>query len=218
MLRLERSLVAEPACLRNYYATDTWEEVAPADKAQIRAALETLQGRRCAYCEGSLDELGAHIEHFRRKGRPTAPSPARSFPQLTFEWSNLYWSCDQKESCGQYKDHGAGAYEVAELLEPGVDDADAYLRFRSDGTIHVRGKDPTACRRAEETLRVFNLQPRRGRLRAMRKRAAAQYLALADDLALFTPTERAQLLQDELARASGEPFFTTIRHMLEDVP
>lgn len=212
MRKLDRSAVPAPPCLAKYHpGTHKWDDVdGDTDKPQIRAHLERMQGRRCAYCEGDLDMLGQHIEHFRRKGR---------FPQLTFAWSNLYWSCDQADSCGHHKDHGAGPYDPNGLIEPCVEDPDRFFRFRSDGTIAIRYErlEEADKKRAEETLRVFNLQPDFGRLRNMRKSAAATYLGLLDELAALTVEERREYVRLELQQAAAAPFSTVVRHMLEDV-
>lgn len=100
MHKLNRDAVAAPVCLANFqHPPQIWDDMKSHEKTEIRLQLEQLQGRCCAYCEGSLDALGNHIEHFRRK---------KEFPHFTFVWTNLYWSCDQADSCGHYKDHGAG--------------------------------------------------------------------------------------------------------------
>lgn len=209
MQRLDRAAVAAPPCLANYrHGRDRWDDVNNEDRIQIRDRLEQMQGRHCAYCEGALDELGQHIEHFRRK---------HHFQALTFAWNNLYWSCDQKDSCGHYKDHGAGPYDIGDLVEPCTDDPDAFFRFRADGTISIRyGLQGTALRKAEETLRVFNLNPQWGRLRHMRKAALSGYVKMVDDCGGFSVNELQELLQQELADASEYPFFTAIRHVLTE--
>jgi len=207
--RLDRSAVPAPACLGNYtHGEHNWSDVASADRVQIRAHLEQMQGRHCAYCEGPLDVLGHHIEHFRRK---------HLFQQLTFSWSNLYWSCDQTDSCGHYKDHGAGVYNVDELIDPCIDDPDRFFRFRSDGTITVRSNLQVMDQhRANETLRVFNLHPRWGRLRNMRKAAIAGYVSLADPQLGFSASELREFFSDELALAATQPFYTAVRHVLTE--
>lgn len=183
----------------------TWDDVR-AHKAEIHACLEQMQGRRCAYCEGPLDTLGQHVEHFRRKFH---------FPLLTFVWTNLYWSCDQKDSCGHFKDHGAGAYDVNDLIDPCSDDPDHFFRFRSDGTISVRqGLSASDKRKADETLRVLNLHPKWGRLRNMRKAALSNYVYLVDEASGFAPAELQELFRDELNAARHLPFSTAIRHVL----
>lgn len=210
MRKLDRTVAPAPACLGGYHhGTNNWDHVGPDDKREIRQCLEQMQGRRCAYCEGALDVLGQHIEHFRRK---------HHHPHLTFSWGNLYWSCDQRDSCGHYKDHGAGNYTPADLLEPGVDDPDLYFRFRSDGTVQVRpGLTTQQEHRARETLRVFNLHPDFGRLRNMRKGAAATYLGLLNELVALTETDRRDYVRLEIQASAGEPFCTLIRHLFEDL-
>src|SRR5262249_2754263 len=143
MRRLDRTGIAAPACLAGYSnPPHCWNDLTPEDRAQIRARLEEMQSLRCAYCEGPLAVLGKDIEHFRPKG---------TFPALTFEWTNLYWSCNQNDSCGHFKDHGAGPYNMNDLIEPCIDDPDQFFRFRTDGTIAIRpGLAPAAQRKAEE--------------------------------------------------------------------
>ena len=209
MRKLDRGSVAAPACLANYQpGQHNWNDVSAHDRSQIQQQLEQLQGRRCAYCEGPLGALGQHIEHFRRKHR---------FVYQTFVWGNLYWSCDQRDSCGHYKDHGAGAYNINELIEPSLDDPDAFFRFRSDGTINIRSTlQPADRRKAEETLRVFNLNPQWGRLRNMRKAVVSGYVAMIDGCSGFTATDLRNLFSQELAEAETQPFSTAIRHVLTE--
>jgi uncharacterized protein (TIGR02646 family) len=209
MQKLNRNGIAAPACLAAYqHPRHKWDDVQAPDKNEIRAHLEQMQGRRCGYCEGSLDTLDQHIEHFRRK---------KHFPELTFEWANLYWSCDQNDSCGHYKDHGAGAYNVNELVEPCIDDPDQFFRFRSDGTISIRpGLSAAAQRKAEETLRVFNLNPKWGRLRNMRKAAVSPYVSFVDKDVEFSVNELREFFSDELSHAATLPFYTAIRHVLTE--
>jgi uncharacterized protein (TIGR02646 family) len=212
MRKLNRADINEPACLANYqHGHHQWDDVTGENKAQIRQQLQHMQGRRCAYCEGSLDALGSHIEHFRRK----APG---HFPQLTFAWCNLFWSCDQPDSCGHYKDHGAGTYDVNDLIDPCVDNPDTFFRFRTDGTVNVRSDLGAADKhKAEETLRVFNLNPHWGRLRNMRKAAVSAYVSFVDGCVGFSAGELHDFFRDELAAAATLPFFTAIRHVLTEV-
>lgn len=211
MRQLNRANVMEPTCLaHHHHGHHGWDDLTSADKAEIRQKLEQMQGRRCAYCEGSLDGLGSHIEHFRRKSQAY-------FPHLTFAWSNLYWSCDRQDSCGHYKDHGAGAYNVNDLIDPCADDPDAFFRFRTDGTISIRSGIPhTQKHKAEETLRVFNLNPQWGRLRNMRKSAVSAYVLFVDGCVGFSTAELHDFFRDELAAAAALPFFTAVRHVLTE--
>lgn len=209
MHKLDRSAAPAPTCLAAYtHPPHTWKSVTSANKADIHIQLEMMQGRRCAYCEGSLDSLGKHIEHFRRK---------KHYPTLAFAWDNLYGSCDQKDSCGHYKDNGAGAYNVADLIDPCVDDPDHYFRFRSDGTIVVRpALTAVEQHRANETLRVFNLNPLHGRLRYMRQAVLARYVGLVDEDPDFSFEELQELFNQELVEAVSDPFYTAIRHVLTE--
>jgi len=213
MRKLDRATATAPACLALYtQGRDKWDNVTGPHKQQIRVSLEQMQGKRCAYCEGPLDSLGQHIEHFRRK---------RHFVALTFAWSNLYWSCDQTDSCGHYKDkpnNGPGAYNPNDLLDPCVDDPSQFLRFRSNGTVDVRpGLSAVDTHRARETLRVFNLQADFGRLRNMRKQVASMYLATVDELATWSANDRRDYARQEIQATASEPFSTVVRHMFGDV-
>lgn len=211
MRKLDRTAATTPPCLANYkHGQHNWDVISAEDKAQIRVSLEQMQGRRCAYCEGDLGALGQHIEHFRRKGK---------FPALTFDWTNLFWSCDRADSCGHYKDHGADLYDVADLIDPCCDDPDQFFRFRSNGTIDIRaGLTADQYRRASETLRVFGLDGEWGRLRRMRHQAVVGYLTDVEDAAEagFTPEELKAYFQETLQIAATLPFSTTIRHVLTE--
>jgi uncharacterized protein (TIGR02646 family) len=161
--KLDRT--AEAACLACYdYHVQNWDDVRQADKHEIRSCLAHMQDDRSAYCEGPLYSRG-HIEHFRRKN-------PRHFPELTFDWSNRFLSCDggdNSEHCGHYKDHAHGdPYDPADLVKPDEHDPDAYFYFHSSGEVRPRsrisGRDIS---RAAETIRVFNLnsgvlRPREG--------------------------------------------------------
>jgi uncharacterized protein (TIGR02646 family) len=213
MRQLDRAAVPAPPCLAAYnHGVHTWSDLSGEHKAAIRARLETMQGRRCAYCEGSIDSLGQHIEHFRRKGDA-------AFRYLTFDWSNLFWSCDQNDSCGHFKDHGAGAYDPAELVNPCEDDPDRFFIFRADGTISARsGLTTQDEHRARETLRVFSLHPQWGRLRNMRKAAVTPYVSYVADASSegFSDDDIRELIAGELQAACDLPFYTTIRHVLTE--
>lgn len=211
MRKLDRAVCPAPLCLVSYHPSeDSWEHVSSADKAEIRAHLETMQGKRCAYCEGDIEVLGQHIEHFRRKA---------DFPALTFDWSNLYWSCDKTDSCGHYKDNGAGPYNVADLVDPCADDPDDFFIFRTDGTISVRRGLPAHDEhRAKETLRVFALDALGGRLRNVRKGVVSGYVDAANEAfeAGFSRDQIRVYFADELQHAEDLPFYTAIRHVLTE--
>lgn len=202
---------AAPACLSNYQlANHLWNDVTPADKAEIWQELELMQGQRCAYCEAQIGNGKRHIEHFQQRAR---------FPQGTFSWRNLFGSCNRPDCCGKHKDQ-CGPYDAADLIKPDVDDPNHFFLFVSDGTIAVRkGLSPRDAYRAQETLRIFNLDGQHGPLRQMRKTAVAGYLQTAEEFQAFAeilePNEWMPALRAELALIADLPFTTAIRHILQ---
>jgi uncharacterized protein (TIGR02646 family) len=202
-----------PACLANYQpGVHQWTNITPTqqERDDIKTALEAMQGRRCAYCECDLDGYGQHIEHFRQRDR---------YPQGTFAWDNLFWSCCRKGSCGDHKDK-CGAYPHAVLIKPDADDPERFFLFASNGTIAIRTGTLTTHEqhRAAETLRIFNLDEQRGALRYMRQAHCAGYLQTADELRTISATWPLQdwlpFLEEEIARTSHLPFCTAIKHTL----
>jgi len=202
-----------PPCLANYqHGVHQWTNLSPTwvEREDIRAALETMQGRRCAYCEGDLYVHGQHIEHFRQRGR---------YPQGTFDWDNLFWSCDREDSCGKHKDK-CGVYPPADLIKPDDEDPEHFFLFASNGTIAIRTATLTAQEqhRAAETLRIFNLDAERGALRFMRQAHCAGYRQTVEELQTISATwpheEWLPFLNEEIARTSHLPFCTAIKHTL----
>jgi uncharacterized protein (TIGR02646 family) len=199
-----------PTCLSNYrHGKNNWSEVTPTEKASIWNALEAMQGTLCGYCEADISNGQKHIEHFQQKSRA---------PAVTFLWSNLFGSCNRDDSCGKHKDRCA-TYNPTDLIKPDVDDPESFFVFVSDGTIAVRkGLSQQDTRRANETLRIFNLDAQHGPLRRMRQQAAAGYLQTGEVLlslaSEYPPEEWQPLLDGELAATAHLPFATTIKHTL----
>jgi uncharacterized protein (TIGR02646 family) len=178
-------------------------------RAEIWQGLDTMQGNRCAYCEAPINKNDRHIEHFRQKGRDS---------RVTFEWDNLFGSCNRHESCGKHKDR-CGAYDPLILIKPDFDDPDDYWVFVSDGTIRPRADLSAPQRiRAEESLRIFNLDAQNGRLRHKRREAVRQYLDTAEVLAELvehtSEEEWLQMVEEEVNSTAHHPFSTAIRHVL----
>ena len=136
MHKLDRDNTAAPPCLSGYHhTTHSWDNFGSKCKKQLRAALVKMQGIpgvttedaseygvRCAYCEDAIHHAG-HIEHFRRKNK-------NHFPELTFDWSNLFLACGSKNHCGHYKDRSrANPYNPDELIKPDVEDPEEYFYF-----------------------------------------------------------------------------------------
>jgi uncharacterized protein (TIGR02646 family) len=211
MHELQRNPVA-PTCLNKYqHGRDQWSMQSPTydERQEIWNQLNAMQGHRCAYCEADISNGQKHIEHFRQKGRDAT---------VTFLWSNLFGSCNRKDSCGKHKD-GCGDYNPSDLIKPDVDDPEHFFVFVPDGTIAIRqGLSKADKHRATETLRIFNLDAQHGPLRRMRQQAAVGYqqtveeiLALAAD---YPPEEWQPLLDSEVATTADLPFATAIKHAL----
>ena len=183
----------------------------PQERAQIWDKLNAMQGHRCAYCEVAIFEGKRHIEHFRQRSR---------YPQGTFDWNNLFGSCDRDGVCGRYKDE-CGIYPHMNLIKPDVDDPDEFLVFDPQGGIHPKaGLTADMLHRAKETIRILNLDG--GGLPHMRKAAACGYLQQVEAWEAFAsefPEEEwrpivEQELEQELATTGHLPFATAIRHTL----
>ena len=217
-----------PACLKKYdWKKDDWGTVISAktvaaeqNRWEIWHELTQIQGNRCAYCESDLGDKQCHIEHFRQrkalKGRP-------AYREGTFEWDNLFGSCNSESHCGDYKDENCFDYDHRDLIKPDIDDPDDYFVFVADGSIHPRDDlDGDSLRKAEETIRVFNLdhdaERSAGSLRFRRWQAIAGYVQTGEYLAeiaeLYTEEEWLPLLQEEIDRTADLPYATAIRHVL----
>ena len=120
-------------------------------KEEVQAALLAMQDEKCAYCECKLGLHEGHIEHFRRKGKGW-------FPQLTFEWTNLYYSCRRNGTCGCHKDRVLVKSQLAQLVDPCADNPEDYLQFALDGHVCIReGISEMQSLRARLTIDAFNL-------------------------------------------------------------
>ena len=213
MHRLHRGTA--PTCLALYdHGHHQWTNTTPTtqERAEICTELDAMQVRRCAYCECDLDQHRQHIEHFRQRAR---------YPQGTFAWDNLFLSCQRSDSCGKHKD-ACGPYLHTDLIKPDHEDPERFFLFGQHGTINLRqGLNSQEAGRAQETLRIFNLDAQWGPLRQMRKVACIGYFETANafrEMAQHYPQDDWwPLLQEELAQIEHLPFRTAIRHTLTPV-
>lgn len=197
------------ACLARYlHGRDQWSNTCPTqiERGDIWNQLNAMQGIRCAYCEGSLTEANRHIEHFRQRGR---------YSQGTFEWVNLFGSCNRESSCGKYKDK-CPAYPPADLIKCDIEDPEHFLVFTPNGNVSARsGISPAEAHRARETIRIFNLN---GVLGHIRKAEVAGYIQTAEEFAEmanhFQESEWLPLLQQEVSNIAHLPYATAIKHVL----
>lgn len=200
-----------PQCLMKYqHGCHNWGHVTRNDKSEIWDCLNVMQGNRCAYCESgirtNIDDSNAHIEHFRQRSR---------YQQGTFEWDNLFGSCNRVDSCGNYKDKQS--YDRNCLIKMDEEEPDHYLRYIADGqVIEVEGLNADSARKASETIRIFNLN---SSLRHIRKKHVIGYLQTAKEIAEmaleFEESEWLPFLEEELQAIAGQPFETAIRHVLQ---
>lgn len=208
MHRLHRDPVA-PFGLSHYrHGQHAWSKTCPTatERAAIWDKLNAMQGSRCAYCEGPVSEDNRHIEHFRQRDR---------YPQGTFDWQNLFGSCNRPGTCGDHKDK-CGAYPHQDLIKPDVEDPEALLVFTPNGAIRPRAKlQPHDHRRAKETIRILGLD---GALNQIRRTEVVGYIQTAELFAemaeTFSEDEWLPLLQEEILRTAHLPFATAIRHVL----
>lgn len=202
-----------PTCLSEYQnGLDNWQNVSPEHKSEIWLMLDDMQQHRCAYCECEIKtgrkNSNAHIEHFRQRR-------SYSFPQGTFEWSNLFGSCNKLDSCGKHKD-ALPAYAPSDLIKMDEEDPEHFLEFQFDGSVVPKtGLSSTELHRAKETIRIFNLN---GSLRQIRKREVHGYKQTAEEFAdmaaNFDREDWLPLLEQELKVIANLPFSTAIKHAL----
>lgn len=223
MHKLDRENTVAPPCLGEYnHGTHTWGNFGGECKKLLRAALVQIQGIpdvttedaseygvRCAYCEDAIHHAG-HIEHFRRKNQ-------HHFPELTFEWSNLFLACGSNDHCGHYKDRPrAEAYNPDNLIKPDIEDPEDYLYFHSSGEIRPRaGIDANKELKANETIRVFGLDNRT--LKGNRARAVQPYKRILEEIADWEPELITEYIQEEIEKTQWQAFSTTIKHLLVGV-
>jgi uncharacterized protein (TIGR02646 family) len=210
MHKLDRPIA--PTCLSNYrHGQHNWDDVSPADKSQIWQQLVVMQQNYCAYCECEIVDGRKHIEHFRQKS-------SGRYPQGTFRWDNLFGSCNENDSCGKHKDN-CGIYNHQDLIKMDVEDPDAFFLFVEDGSISfLPGLSAAKQHRAEETLRIFNLDEKYGRLRHMRQSAVLGYKKTVEEFLEmaqhFDDADWRPILNNELNRIRmDEPFSTAIIHL-----
>ncbi|TLP65298.1 MULTISPECIES: retron Ec78 anti-phage system effector HNH endonuclease PtuB [Pseudomonas] len=195
-----------PAGLKNYkHGRDTWSQVTQEQRTAIWVKLDAMQGKRCAYCEDSIAHPNRHIEHFRQRNR---------YPQGTFDWPNLFGSCNRAGTCGDHKDN-CGNYPHEDLIKPDVEDPEALLLFTPNGSVQPRANLSDQDRtRAEQTIRILGLD---GALTQIRKTHISGHLQTVLDIAeaqQWSEQDYLQFLDEELLKVAHLPFATAIKHIL----
>lgn len=213
MHKLHRDPVPPAGLARCQRGREKWSMQSPTgpERVEIWAKLDTMQGRRCAYCEAGIGivEGDRHIEHFRQR------NGVNSYPQGTYVWDNLFGSCKRPDTCGKHKDK-CGVYTHTDLIKPDIEDSEAFLVFSPDGSVHPRKNlSPADQHRAEESIRILNLN---GALRQIRHSELRGYVQTAEEFAEmaanFDEFEWLPLLQSEIDKTANLPYATAIKHVL----
>jgi uncharacterized protein (TIGR02646 family) len=126
----------------------------------LRAALRPLAHGKCAYCESTLGvTTDLEIEHYVAKSREL---------DLAFEWTNLLPACRMCNSAKGDTDHRNT------VLKPDDEDPEPYFWVEAaTGRLEPHpALDESQKQRAEETIRIHNLQ--RGALCSNRFRRIQQ--------------------------------------------
>lgn len=165
-----------------------WKRIPRRVKGAIRDRLYIYQFGLCGYCEGSLGELGRHIEHVEPKGG-IGGNPAR-----TFDYSNLIASCQgdtdkpksagQDASCGHFKDQyisTQGAFVLADFISPREPGCDLKFQYLSDGrAIPAAAPGTRDYIRSDYTIKAAGMDC--NRLRNRRRQIAARLIRQIDRL------------------------------------
>jgi uncharacterized protein (TIGR02646 family) len=210
MRRINRDGVPVPECLEEIEDGWTYRDLRGAEKEQIRTALIEVQGQRCAYCERrtGADAKDGHVEHFRKQA---------DHNDMTLTWDNLFWSCNDENSCGKFKDSCSrvsgprAKFDPTKLIDPSVDDPDDFLLFVTDGTVRPKdGLTDEQCNRAQESLRVFNLADY-AFLRKAREDAVRPFVRTIAYLQEHAPGAVAAYVASEQEKIDSQPFSAAIK-------
>jgi uncharacterized protein (TIGR02646 family) len=164
---------------------------------EVKRCLQEMCVDKCAYCEHATG-VGYYgdIEHFR---------PKAVFPEYTFTWANLLFSCAICNNAAHKADHfpldPTGRPLLIDPSDP-ADDPAAHLEFRYDPVTSyalVYGTDA----RGNEVERIFDLNGLRGRKELLRHRSqrVKQLRALAE-FALAGDAQALELLREACTPAA----------------
>lgn len=214
-----------PLVLSKYdFTKDDWDSLPSKDKKEIWEEIIKMQGKLCAYCEKKIDhhrkpgnkKIERHIEHFYRR---------ENNKSLTFEWSNLFGSCGELQRCGFYKDKQK--YDDAELIKADERNPDDFFRFFESGDVQIKsGLDKQDHKMAEVTLRVFNLNPSTGGVKAERRRAIKSSMTLITELVGYASElinskckvedVRCMISEEFNEKVQDRCFTTAIKHVFQN--
>jgi len=140
MLQVDKQ---EPIFFHNFIkGKKVWSDIK--DRQELNKELLKEQANMCAYCESKIPK-DYHIDHFYKRDL---------FPKLTFNYDNLFISCNCEKSCAKYKDkYGLKKDDFNTFFSPQNINLD---EFEYSLTGEIIGK----TEKANKTIIVFNLNNR----------------------------------------------------------
>ena len=135
--------------------SNQWDKtfLASAEHEAIGDCLYERQSHHCAYCDTRINSKeNGFIEHLERRS---------DNPQRTFDWNNMFFSCKHPESCGYFKDGDKTkqSFVPTDIVDPSAEDPADFFVYGMNGKISAR--NAASAHRADETIRVFNLNATR---------------------------------------------------------
>lgn len=128
---------------------------------EVWSALRRAQHGKCCFCEAKLDHCSfSEVEHFRPARSVRQSRERRAYPRgyywLAYDWSNLYLACtqcnrrhkrdlfpleDDERRVRSHTDHWRLVEERPMLIDPGLEEPRAHIRFRRAyaAAVSVRG-------------------------------------------------------------------------------
>ncbi len=135
---------------------------------EIKDSLIKMFHGKCAYCESKINHIDyGHIEHYR---------PKSLFPELTFEWSNLFLACGICNGKTYKGNQFPETNKKGPFINPCDDNPDDHFTFDYDSSVclaSVYGKTP----RGETTEQQLGLN--RHDLRQYRSNYVCKLVVLA---------------------------------------
>lgn len=204
------------------YTVHNWDDhVSSKHTKHIWPSIFLMQGFRCAYCECSISEIDPddkHIEHFRQKGNGV-------YKHLTFDWNNLFGSCNDGSRCGRHKDKSGISPE--DIIKMDEEDPERFFTFHSSGGVTINeGLTKAEQDRAKNTLQAFVLNPKRGGVKYERQRIIESHRYIFDEfediLNYFYNLNDGidysdflmQSLEEYKDKIKDQPFATAMKHVL----
>lgn len=133
-----------------------WSEIHAKEKypnlyRDTKAALVEEQGDVSPYTEEPLpkESRNAHIDHFCKRS---------FFPNLTFEWNNLFVDSLSENYGAKFKDKKIKKEDYALLISPTEKNVERFFSYMENGEIVVaKGLSPQDEKRVAFTIEMFNL-------------------------------------------------------------